>query len=71
MAKTLRHFIEMKDAMQEATGQTIAELAEDMEVTERRIYQCVKTNKIPYKGIINWCLLNNVPLEDILTKEKD
>ena len=71
MGRSLRHFIEMKDAMKDMGGQTNAELATDMGVTEVHFYRCVRTNKIPYQGIIEWCLLNNVALEDVLLKEKD
>lgn len=70
MPKVLRSFIEMKDAMKDMSGQTNEELAQEMQIAEGHLYRCVRTNKIPYQGVIEWCLINNVPLEDILTKEK-
>ena len=70
MPKVLLPFKEMKVKMKMLKGQTNYEIACDMETTERHLYECVSANKIPYKGVINWCLEHDVPLEDILTKEK-
>ena len=51
-------------------GQTLNELLADMGITRRHYNRCVTENKIPYKGLVDWCLKNNVSLDEIMIEEK-
>ena len=70
MPKKTSSFKTIRDRMLMRSGQTLNEMLSDMGITRRHYNRCIEINKIPYKGLVDWCIKNDAPLDKILLEEK-